>query len=160
MREPVDKVIDGETYTFCQLPPKKSLKLLTRLLRIIGPTVGAAMEGIGAGNLGNVAALIGADIDLSVIVTALCDRLDENEVEAIIDTLLSQVIHNGQGEVSKKFDALFGGRLPHLFKVVGEALRVEYGDFLAGMPDLSALGARAGMTPAKPTSTGTTGDRS
>jgi hypothetical protein len=139
MRDPVEKTIDGEQYTFCQLPPKKSLKLLTRLVRIVGPSVGAAMGGHA-----DISVVLGQEINFEKIVSAICGRLDENEVESIVDDLLSQVIHNGQGEVSKKFDVIFGGRLPHLFKVVGEALRVEYGDFLAGMPDLKSVIQRAG----------------
>jgi len=143
MRTPVELTIDGEQYTFCQLPPKRSLKLLTRIMRIVGGPLGASFKG------GKPA--LDADIDLSVVVTALCDRLDENEVEAIVDELLSQVICAGRGEISRQFDAHFAGRLPHLFKVLGQAIRVEYGDFLAGLPDLGAVLARAGMTPAKPT---------
>ncbi len=149
MREPVEKTIDGEQYTFCQLPPKKSLKLLTRIVRIIGAPLGAALDGIKG--TGDVRTALETDINISMIVSALCDRLDENEVEAIVDTLLSQVIHAGQGEVSKRFDVLFSGRLGHLFKVLAEALKVEYGDFLADMPDLSAFLPKAGTTPAKPT---------
>ena len=48
-----------------------------------------------------------------------------------MDELLSQVLHAGQGEISKQFDAHFAGRLPHLFKVLTKALRVEYGRFFS-----------------------------
>jgi len=150
MRNPVEATIDGEQYTFHQLPAKRSLKLLTRLMRIAGPTIGAALDGIKSGRM-DIKAVMDAEIDFSSIVTALCDRLDENEVEAIVDELLSQVLHAGQGEISQKFDAHFAGRLPHLFKVLTKALKVEYGDFLADMPDLSAVAAKAGMTPARST---------
>ena len=149
MREPVEKTIDGEQYTFCQLPPKKSLKLLMRLLRIVGPTMGVAMDGARGGRV-DVKTLLEADIDIARIVSTLCERLDENEVEAIVDGLLSQTIHAGNGEVSKRFDVLFGGRLPHLFKVLAEALRVEYGDFLAAGPALNAF-LKAGTTPVQQT---------
>jgi hypothetical protein len=146
MRNPVEVNIDGEQYTFCQLPPKRSLKLMTRIIRIIGGPLGAALNGVNTGRV-DMAMLMNADIDFSMIVTALCDRLDENEVEAIVDELLSQVLHAGTGEVSKKFDVHFAGRLPHLFKMLAQALKVEYGDFLAGMPDLGAWLPKAGTTP-------------
>ena len=148
MRNPVEVMIDNEQYTFCQMPPKRSLRLMTKIIRIVGAPLGAALNGIKADQV-DIAALLEADLDFSMIVTALCDRLDENEVEAIVDELLSQVLHAGQGEVSKKFDVIFAGRLPHLFKVVGQALKVEYGDFLADVPDLRAMLARAGTTPAR-----------
>ena len=148
MRNPVESTIDGEQYEFCQLPARQSLKLLTRLMRIVGPTLGTAVNGIASGGL-DIESVLDADIDFSSIVTALCDRLDENEVTAIVDELLSQVIHQGRGELSKVFDAHFSGRLPHLFKVLGRALQVEYGNFLAELPDLGAVLARAGMTQAR-----------
>jgi hypothetical protein len=144
MREPVEKIIDGEQYTFCQLPAKKSLKLLTRLTRIVGPSLGAALGTSSEGAVG-IKAMLDRHLDLGAVVAALCDRLEENEVEAIVDTLLSQVIHAGQGEVSQKFDVLFAGRLPHLFKVLGAALQLEYGDFLAGGGVTAAL-AKVGRT--------------
>jgi hypothetical protein len=150
MRNPVEVMIDGQQYTFCQLPPKRSLKLMTRIIRIIGAPLGAALNNVKSGQV-DIRAMMNADIDFSVIVSALCDRLDENEVESIVDELLSQVLHAGKGEVSKQFDALFGGRLPHLFKVLAQALKVEYGDFLAGMPDLSAFMPKAGTIPARST---------
>lgn len=146
MREPVEKTIDGEKYTFCQLPPKRSLKLMMRILRIVGPTLGVAVEGARTGAGVDIGALLTTDIDVSRIVSALCERLDENEVEAIVDDLLSQTIHGGKGEVSRQFDVLFGGRLQHLFKVVYAALQVEYGDFLAAGPALNAF-LKAGTTP-------------
>ena len=153
MREPVEKIIDGERYTFCQLPPKRSLKLMMRILRIVGPTLGVAVDGVKGSVTGagvDVQSLMAADIDLARIVAVLCERLDQNEVEAIVDDLLSQTIHAGQGEVSRKFDALFGGRLPHLFKVVYAALLVEYSDFLAAGPVLGAF-LKAGSAPGQAT---------
>lgn len=133
MREPVKKVIDGEQYTFCQLPPKKSLKLLTRILKIIGAPIGAAIgTWDGAGPAEDVENILDREIDLGAVVRQLCDRLDENDVEYIVDMLLSQVLHAGKGEVSKVFDEHFGGRLTHLFKVIFAALEVEYADFFDG----------------------------
>ena len=148
MRNPVEVKIDGEQYTFCQLPPKRSLKLMTRIIRIVGAPLGAALDGIKSGQV-DMATVLDADLNFSTIVAALCDRLEENEVEAIVDELLSQVLHAGQGEVSRKFDVLFAGRLPHLFKVLAQALKVEYGDFLAAVPDLGAYLPKAGTTQAR-----------
>ena len=125
MREPVKKVIGGEEYTFCQLPPKKSLKLLTRILKLIGPALGGAMS--EDGDAKNI-----MDLDLGMVVSQLCARLDENEIEYIIDMLLSQVLHSGKGNLAQVFDQHFAGRLPHLFNVLGAALEVEYNDFFDG----------------------------
>jgi hypothetical protein len=133
MREPVRKVIDGEEYTFCQLPPKQSIRLLTRILKIIGPALGGAVSG------GNVQSILDLDIDPGMIVSNLCSRLDESDVEYVVDVLLSQVLHSGSGDISKVFDQHFAGRLPHLFKVIGTALEVQYGDFFGGKLDVAGL---------------------
>ena len=132
MREPLERTIDGEKYTFCQLPAKKSLKLMTRIVRIIGAPIGAALGELPDGDKVSMEVLLDRNFNMGAIVAALCDRLDEDEVEAIVDTLLSQVIHEGAGEISKQVDTHFAGRLPHLLKVLAAALSHEYGDFLAG----------------------------
>lgn len=133
MREPVQKVIDGEQYTFCLLPPRQSIRLLTRILKIIGPALGGALSG------SNVESIMDLDINPGVIVSQLCNRLDEGDVEYIIDMLLSQVLCSGKGDLSKVFDQHFAGRLPHLLKVVGSALEVQYGDFFGGKLDIANL---------------------
>ncbi len=151
MREPVRKIIDGEQYTFCQLPPKKSLKLLTRILKIIGPALGGVVKDAGNISEGNIESILDLDIDPGMIVSQLCSRLDENDVEYIIDMLLSQVLHSGKGEVSRVFDEHFGGRLPHLFRVIAAALEVEYGDFFGGKLDLENLFKSRAIPQASPT---------
>jgi len=135
MREPVTKTIDDEQYTFCMLPVKQSIRLLTRILKIIGPALGGAATGEDIRNIG--------DIDLGMVVSGICSRLDENDVEHIIDTLLTQVLHSGKGNLQQIFDAHFGGRLPHLLKVVAAALEVNYGDFFGGKLDIEELLGRA-----------------
>ncbi|BBO74398.1 hypothetical protein DSCW_18150 [Desulfosarcina widdelii] len=124
-REAVVKIIDDHEYTFHQMPPKQSMKLLLRIFKIVGAPAGAVADGAKA----NFKSLMDADLDISRIMGALCDRIDENEVEGIVDDLLSQAICKGRGEVSRNFDSIFKGRLPHLFKVVGAALQAEYSDF-------------------------------
>lgn len=148
MREPVRKVIDQQAYVFHQMPAKASLKLLTRIIKIVGAPIGA-----GVGSMGGAGDMLEREINLESVVTSLCDRLDENQVERIIDELLSQARHEGEGEVSAPhtFEALFGGNLPHLFKVVMAAFEAEYGNFFGGKPVLQSLAARAGMTLAKQT---------
>jgi len=129
LREPVRKMIDGEDYTFCLLPPRQSVRLLTKIMKIIGPALGTIVEGNDLSNLDSVQDI---DFDLSKAVSALFDHVNEDDVDMIIDALISQVIHKGTGDLSKSFDYHFQGRLPHLFKVIGAALEVQYGDFFAG----------------------------
>lgn len=148
MREPMRKIIDGQGYVFHQMPAKESLRLLVRITKIIGAPVGAA-----ANSMGKSEAALDQDINLESIMSSLCDRLDEHEVERIIDALLSQARHEGEGELSNQqtFEKLFGGNLPHLLKVVMAAVEAEYGNFFVGKPVFQNLVKMAGMTPAKQT---------
>ncbi len=141
MREPVERTIDGETYTFCQMTPTASLKLMVRIARIIGAPMGGIMGDAKVGK-----DILEQDIDVPGIVSSICANLDQDEVVEIVKAALSQTIHTGKGEVSKQFDLIFAGRLPHLFKVVGTALEVEYGDFFGGKPVFQGLLKKAGMT--------------
>lgn len=135
MREVVKKIIDGEEYTFCQLPVKTSLKLLTRIVKLIGGSIGK-----GIGDSGSIDDLGDLDINVGMIISQLCEKIDDDLVTYIIDTALSQTMHSGDGEISKCFDMHFKKTgLPHLFKVAEAALEAEYGDFFGGKFDLAGL---------------------
>ncbi len=156
-RETIVKTIDGLEYSFHQMPPKQSMRLLVRIFKVLGAPAGAAVSGTA----GDTESILDKDLDLSRVMGALCDRLDEDVVESIIDDLLSQAICKGHGEVSRQFDVLFGGRLPHLFKVVAAALKAEYSDFFDAWSGVAGgLAAKLkGMTPGRETSRGTSGGR-
>jgi len=125
-RKPIEKDIDVEKYTFYQMPPRQSLKLLLRIGKIIAPSVA------NLGELKNLKSVFNSKIDINKVISVLCDRMDVDEVDSIIQDLLSQAICKGKGQVSQNFDEIFGGRLPHLFQVIKVAMEVEYGDFFSG----------------------------
>ena len=128
-KETTSKTIDGEEYTFHQLGAVKSNKLLWRLKRIVGPSLAALLNGAkGEG----VAAIMEADVDFEEILNGFYERATEAEVEYVTSTLLSQVIHTGDGNLgeSGKIDLHFTGALSRMYKVLWEALKHEYSDFL------------------------------
>jgi len=142
-REPIEKNIDEFKFIFYQLPPRKSLNLMLRMLQILGSPLGG---GFAKSNREN---LLDSDIDLGKIVTALCERINIGEVEFIINELISQVICEGQGEVLKNFDSIFAGRLPLLFKVVYEMLNIEYSAFFVGKSAFQSFLRKADTAPKK-----------
>jgi len=146
-RESKTKTIDGEQYTFYQINPRQSMKCLTRIIKLIGGPMGLGMDTNGLDNSKDIEDILGSNVNIGVIVSGICDRLDDDNVEYIIDTLLSQTIHKGKGEVSKSFDELFAGKLPHLFKVVFAAMEVEYGDFFGGKLDFLKIFKKASINP-------------
>lgn len=132
-REPIKKTIDDINYTFYQLAPRKSLRLLIRIFKIIGGPLGSSLDEGGGRSV------LDQNFDLGKIVSGLCDRMEVSEVESIIDELLGQVMAEGYGEVSKQFDAIFCGRIAHLFKVVYASMEAEYSDFFGGKSVLQGL---------------------
>ena len=145
-REPIKKSIDGRQYTFYQLPPRKSLRLLIRIFKIIGSPLGNAFDNIDPKEKDSI---LDKNFNLGQVVSGLCDRMDVVEVESIIDELLSQVIQDGTGEVSNHFDEIFSGQIAHLFKVVYASMEAEYSDFFDGKSVLQGFLKRADINQKK-----------
>lgn len=136
MREyQVTKLIDGENYTITTLPPTMALKLLTRLVKLIGEPM-SMLYGDSEAKVASV---------LPKAVNALAMRLNEDEVLGLTQELLKGVLYRGQ---NIQFELHFQGRLGHLFKVLGATLEVQYGDFLGVM--LAAGGSPQASTALNP----------
>lgn len=135
-KQPQEITIDGETYIFAMLKPRFSSPLLVRVLRILAPSMGKAYSGPI-----KLKEILDTPIDIGAAITELSLRLNEKEVQEIIDLLFTQVIHKGHGSLSNEavIDELFSGRIKHMFKVVKTALEVQYADFLEGRDLLQAV---------------------
>lgn len=122
------KEVDSHTYSFSKYGAKESLKVLTRLTRIIGEPLAIGMAAASGKKSGK--SLLDTEIDPDIIgkaVRALVDRLDEDEVMGLIEKLTSVgVLCDGK---KINFDVHYNGKLPHLFKVLWAAIEVQYGNF-------------------------------
>jgi len=129
----IEKEIDGESYIFTMLRPRISTKLLVKIIKIIGPSVGKAFN-----KEVKIKNILDINIDIGSAVMTLCERIDEDNVQNIIDTLFTQVQHKGKGILSniQAYEELFSGRLKHLFNVVKASLEVQYADFFDGKEGL------------------------
>ncbi len=119
------KSIAGRKYEFQKFGAKKSVKLLTRLLKLVGEPLSIAVGATGGGKL------FESNLDpkiLSSAVRVLVDKLDEDEVLDLIEefTANDNVLCDG---VRVNFDNHYEGKLPELFKVLAAALEVQYGNF-------------------------------
>lgn len=128
-------VIDGMTFGITQLTTMKSLRMLNRLGRALGP----ALAKLGSVSAGNVA-------DMSVgpfgeAVAALCERLSDDELEAITRELLATATVNG-ALLMPQFDVTLQGRADTVIKLLKFALTVNYGSFFNALNGLG--GMRAG----------------
>ena len=136
-KETTSKTIDGEEYTFHQLGAVKSNKLLWRLKRIVGPSLAALLNGANGddkdkGKVKGIKDILNSEVDFEEILNGFYERATEAEVEYVTSTLLSQVMHTGDGNLgeSGKIDLHFTGALSRMYKVLWEALKHEYSDFL------------------------------
>lgn len=118
-KEIVKEEIDGVIYQFAQLAPTVALKLLTRLIKLVGGPMAAMSEPSMA--------------DLGSIVSKLGENLDSDQVIDTIKMALSQTFPLGSttlAPLSEQFDAHFINHGTfHMFKVLKKALEVQYGDF-------------------------------
>jgi hypothetical protein len=133
MRDAIVKTIDDFEYTFRQLNARKSIKLFARIVKLIGPSLGYGLEGQ------DLKKIMDKPLNYGPMLEKLCARIDEDEVMVIIMDLLDQTTVKGMGEVTKCFDEHFGGQIGHLMKVIIEAFKAEYGNFLAGKLGLKGI---------------------
>lgn len=156
--ETKEKTIGDYTYRVSQLPASKARKLLIRLFRVAGPSLGKVLESLeGKDGTMQVAALKGdkggIDVDLSKISDALAllaTNVFEEDFEYVVATLLREdrVEYMPEGKWMplnmQLADLHFAGKLDQLFKLIAFALEVNYAGFFAGTGGLVSVLKRAG----------------
>ena len=142
MLELAEKSVDGIKYEFQQFGAKESLKTLMRLSKILGKPIALALGSLGEKvDFSNVKGDLLADA-----AQALTERLDQDEVLNLIQLLTADKVLCEGKKVS--FDLHYQGRLDHLFKVLGAALEVQYGNFFGAFKDLIVPGNHPATTQA------------
>lgn len=132
MRQFISFEVDDTQYQMLHLPVSKSIKVLTRLTKMISEPVGKAVSAVQSGG---EASFLDQGVDMNLIgqaITTLGDRLDEATVWNTILELLSTVEKaNEQGGFTKVAPEVdFIGKPGHLIKVITQAVTINYSDFL------------------------------
>lgn len=152
--------IDGHSYTVRKLPARRGTRMLTKLARMIGPSIGTLAEG------GKLSDLMGAKVDgklFSRAVAALFLHVDEDAVDAILMELADVTTVEKGGLLRPNYDLHFMGRQGALMKWAAFALEAQYADFFgevrAAVASLDELAAKVGAaeSPSPPASSGTSG---
>lgn len=149
--EPQTKTIDGFTFTCSQLPGMRSLKVFTRITKMLGKGASKALGAANGSGKDNAAA--------GAAVLELLGNVDEADVEYVARQLLEVCVvacpeGSGlpSGNVAQNFDQLFQGRLDLLLKALIFAIQVNFGSFLKGLATSAAAAAKpAPAAPAAPT---------
>lgn len=150
-----ERVIDGQTFSVTQLPAMRALKMLSRLVRTLGPAAARLMDGaasaggaLGSG-LGGLAQMNVAA--LGQAVTVLTERLTEAELESITRELLETATVDGR-LLMPSFDLTMQGRMGPVLQLLAFALEVNYGSFFGVLAaSATAEAARASSSGASNT---------
>lgn len=124
------KVISGVTYGVYMLPPRIANRMLIRIVKIVGPSLGVLLEEVdeeeGLKGLMNSTKVDGAFI--GKVARELCARLDEKTLEGIMDTF-AEVSEVDGASMPKVFDAHFRGKVGEMYVWFIFALEVNYSSF-------------------------------
>jgi hypothetical protein len=166
------KEIDGIQFEVTQLDPKKSQRLLIRVLGHLSHVVGKAAAGI-SGDPEQGLSLATMDVDLSKVgaaIPALFERLTPDEFEAIQKELLTYARAQRPGadwvQLWPAFDLIMGEEPANPFtgfKVALFAFEVNFGNFSGVLAEhaqrlLAQRGrARQSGSPVQSVKTGTSG---
>jgi len=116
--------IEGKDIEVFQLPVPVSLKVLTRLTKILARPIGAAVGGSS-----DSGSFLDKSIDLGDIIGSLGDKLDEDIVISTIEMTLPYLTVNQRPvnnlESFDDYGPIF------LLKVMAKVLEVNFGDFFA-----------------------------
>jgi len=142
------KVINGTTYEVTQLPYSLGHKLLLRLYKVLGPTIGKALsnspelEDKDLGEL-NVREIGPA---FSTAVEQLAADLGEDDFDYVVDTLAEYSFLIGdkgaKRQLKNEMEFRFAGNYLELFQWLAFALRVNFLGFSNGQDLLSGVLAR------------------
>lgn len=137
MREPQKITIEGVQYVVTPMAPMKSAKLLTKLLKLVGEPIGK----LASAKKEEGKSIMDSEVDGKLIgeaIEALTNKVDENEMEAILGRLLLGDLITFAKTGDEKFqklkdiDAHFDqhGGLAQMFKLAKFVLETNYSSFL------------------------------
>lgn len=142
-KQPTRKMIEDLTFEFFPLNPRIGLRVLTRIMKLIGEPLGLIGDGVAGGtkgaedNTGLLNSIMEKQFAPDVFARAaraLVDRLDENEVIDTIEIVLQNVhgqFPGDRGTRKLNIDIDFAGEIGLLIQVFIAALEVNFGDFFS-----------------------------
>lgn len=132
-----EHTVSSVRFQFMPIPPEDSLKIMTRVLKVVGAPMGSAIGAFKGDEGEQHLDIMDKKIDLAIIgdaVTALCTGLNEVEILTTIKLLLRYVrieVPETGGFVNVNLNVHFQKKLGLLFGVVRKAMEVNFSDFLS-----------------------------
>lgn len=140
--------INGRTYEITQLPYTKGKSVLLRLLKILGPSVGAALERFPALKEKELASLQVGEIAgaLSAALERLTADLSEEDFDFVADALAeyTHLLQDGKKlKLKNEREFLFAGNYLEMFQWLTAAIRHNFLGFFDGRDAIAEALARA-----------------
>jgi hypothetical protein len=138
------KVINSKAVTVTQFPGMEGLRIWTKLIKMLGPslsTMGKALGGIDlSGGIDQIKfenILSSGSIDFDKLFSSISEAimqadLEESIVEEMVLRILSCTKVEGKEIDISVFNYIFAGNYGFLFKVIAFVLEVNYSNFLGG----------------------------
>lgn len=142
-KQPTRKIIDTITFEFYPLNPRIGLRVLTRIIKIVGEPLGLIGDGVAGGGKGaeDKSGLLSSIMEkqfapdvFAKAARALVDRLDENEVIDTVEILLQNVhgqFPGDRGTRKLNWELDFEGDIGLLLQVFIASIEVNFGDFFS-----------------------------
>lgn len=127
--------VDGMSYTVDPFLTSKGIRLMTDIVKMIGPTLGKFVSGFDSKSDLD-------DLDTDTVAEAFItfsNGLHPDDFDRIIKRILENTLVDSMGSTSaaQVYDTYFQGRYKHLAVVVYKSLEVQYGDFFGVVGDLA-----------------------
>ena len=129
MVEAKTKDIDGFKVTVTTLTAMRSLKLMHRLVKAIGPGLLKSLAGVK----GEVTSVGNLDVGaLADGLQGVLDRLSEGDLEDTVKVLFETAMLERAGKSQpfmQTYDMAYAGNMPALLKTIQFGLEANYGNF-------------------------------
>lgn len=119
--------IEGDEFELRFFPPKQSIRILVRLLKMVAAP---AVRGL-SGTPGEAASLLDGNLAFDKIVDGFVANITDDGVIETIEMILEEVLiktKDGWGEVT--LESTFQGKMGTLFGVVKEAVVFNYAEIV------------------------------
>ena len=134
------QLIGAHNYQFLPLPNSRSVKVLTRLVQILGPSISDVLGGMKPGKKGVKTSI--ADLDIQSIGGALktfASMLKDGDIEFLTENLFGPYVRveKGANQVVDLTPAIcdlhFAGNVGEFMKVLMFSLKENFGSFLGDL---------------------------
>ena len=134
MKRPENREIDGKNYVIYHMGPKQQIRTLKFIAKTVGKPLGVLSSDDSSSGILDMNTKVLGDFITSALESVDDDGIID-QIEKLLDFCERKNPETGN-MVKVTMEKDFHGELPHLFKVAGVILEVNFGSFLGVSTDL------------------------